>query len=484
MVGATVAWVSVNPSVATVDGNGLVSAAGEGATNITGAAGTTASASVAVVVEQVPNTIVLSAPPDSVAVGDSIQMNAEAFDALDNPIADVTFEWSTSDPAIMTVDQEGWVRARAAGSAEITAAAGTTANATVAVTAVQVPSTIVLSAPPDSVAVGDSIQMTAEAFDALGNAITDVTFEWSSSDPAILAVDQEGWVRAKAAGSAEITVKLGDLSASTSLVSSQDQAQPALERAALEAFYHATNGPEWKNNTNWLTDKPVGQWYGVTTDTAGKVITLHLHQNGLRGRLPAELAQLKSLNALLLWGEWERGLTGPIPPELGRLANLTNLDLGNNELTGEIPPELADLTNLTYLTLTQNKLTGPIPPGLGRLANLERLNLGINRLTGEMPSEIGNLTRLTKLRLNDNDLTGPIPALGRLTNLVHLSLSGNPLTGEIPPEIGNLGKLEWLSISGTDLTGSIPPELGGAFAVEMAVVVGQFIDRFGPARTG
>ena len=126
------------------------------------------------------------------------------FDALGNAIADVTFEWSSSDTAIVTVDQRGWVRARAAGSAEITAAAGTTANATVAVTAVQVPSTIVLSAPPDSVAVGDSIQMNAEAFDALDNPIADVTFEWSTSDPAIMTVDQEGWVRARAAGSAEI----------------------------------------------------------------------------------------------------------------------------------------------------------------------------------------------------------------------------------------------------------------------------------------
>ena len=544
IVGATVAWVSADPSVATVDGNGLVSAAGNGATNITVTAGTTASASVAVTVEQVANAIVLSAPPDSLAVGDSIQMTAEALDALDNAIGDVALQWSSSDPAIatvdqegwvrgraggsveitvaagttasatatvmsvqvpstivlsapaysvavgdsiqitaevldglgnaitdvtlqwssvdskvVTVDQEGWVRARAAGSAEITVAAGTTATATATVTAVQVPNTIMLSAPADSVAVGDSIQMTAEAFDGLGNPIANVTFEWSSSNTTAANVDQRGWVRAQAEGSAVISVTLGNLSASRSLVIYRDQ-DDSDERAALEAFYHATNGPGWKNNTNWLTNKPLGEWYGVTTDAAGRVITLHLHQNGLRGRLPAELAQLKNLRNLLLWGEWERGLSGPIPPELGRLANLTNLDLGNNELTGPIPPELGDLANLTDLSLTQNKLTGPIPPELGHLTNLERLYLGTNRLTGEVPPEIGNLTGLTRLSLHNNDLTGPIPALGRLSNLVHLSLSDNRLTGEIPPEMGNLGKLEWLSISGTDLTGPIPPELG------------------------
>ena len=541
--GATVAWVSANPSVATVDGTGLVSAAGEGATNITVTAGTTASASVGVIVEQVANTIVLSRPPDSVAVGDSVQMTAEAFDALDNAIADVAFEWSSSDTTIVTVDQEGWVRARAAGSVGITAAAGATASATATVKAVQVPDTVVLTAPRDSVAVGDSIQLTAEAFDALGNAIADVAFEWSSSDTTIVTVDQEGWVRARAAGSAEITaaagatasgtamvkavqvpdtvvltalrdsvavgdsiqmtaeafdaldnaiadvafewsssdttimtvdqegwvraraagsakitVTLGDLSAATSLVSFPR------ERAALEAFYYATNGPEWKNNTNWLTDKPAEQWYGVETDAADKVVGLSFNKNGLTGRLPSELAYLSDLKKLSLWGDWGPGnsITGPIPAELAGLSNLTVLKLGNNELTGEIPPELANLTNLTNLSLVQNKLTGRIPPGLGRLTNLERLSLGGNALTGEIPPELGNLTRLRYLYLPGNALAGDIPAeIWNLVELTDLYLGNNDLTGEISPEVANLVRLEILSLHSTAVTGRIPPEVGG-----------------------
>ncbi|MDE2652511.1 MAG: Ig-like domain-containing protein [Gemmatimonadota bacterium] len=389
MAGATVAWVSANTSVATVDGNGLVESASQGATNIVVTAGSTASASVGVMVEQVPHTVVLSEPPDSLAVGDSIQFTAQAFDALGSAIADVTFEWSSSDTAIVTVDQRGWVRAMAGGSAEITASAGTTASAVVEITAVQVPHTVVLSEPPDSLAVGDSIQFTAQAFDALGSAIADVTFEWSSSDTTIAAVTQDGWVDGRSAGSVEITVGVGDLSAFRSLVIYRDQDNPD-ERAALEAFYYATNGPEWKNNTNWLSDKPVGQWYGVETDDSGNVVGLDFNKNGLRGRLPVELADLSNLKKLFLWGEWggEPDLTGPIPPELGALSNLTVLVLGNNELTGEIPPELADLANLTRLSLDQNRLTGPIPPELGRLTQLEDLGLGGNLLTGKIPPEL------------------------------------------------------------------------------------------------
>ena len=41
------------------------------------------------------------------------------------------------------------------------------------------------------------------------------------------------------------------------------QGSPATDRAALEAQYDATYGPNWKDNTNWKTDAPLDSWYGV-----------------------------------------------------------------------------------------------------------------------------------------------------------------------------------------------------------------------------
>ena len=41
------------------------------------------------------------------------------------------------------------------------------------------------------------------------------------------------------------------------------------DRAALVALYNATDGANWRNNTNWLSPRPLGEWYGVTTDGAG-----------------------------------------------------------------------------------------------------------------------------------------------------------------------------------------------------------------------
>ena len=126
-----------------------------------------------------------------------------------------------------------------------------------------------------------------------------------------------------------------------------------LERAALVALYEATDGPNWVDAENWLTDAPLGEWYGVDTDASGRVVWVNLS-----GRWDSDAR------------EWiPYGLSGPIPPELGSLTNLDNLFLGQNELTGPIPPELGDLARLESLNLGGNDLTGPIPPELGSLAD-------------------------------------------------------------------------------------------------------------------
>ena len=56
------------------------------------------------------------------------------------------------------------------------------------------------------------------------------------------------------------------------------------DRAALVALYNATDGPNWTNSTNWLTDAPLGEWHGVDTDTRGRVYALRLSDNQLTGR--------------------------------------------------------------------------------------------------------------------------------------------------------------------------------------------------------
>ena len=312
-------------------------------------------------------------------------------------------------------------------------------------------------------AVGDTVNLTVEVRDQYGEFLPTSSAVWTSDAPGTATVDAQGVVTAMGNGTATITALAEGLGAASVVTVANS------DRAALAALYEATDGPNWVDNTNWLTDAPLGEWYGVDTDASGRVVRLDLSgkwyseaqelvRHGLTGEIPPELGNLANLRSLWLY---ENQLTGEIPPELGNLANLRSLWLYENQLTGEIPPELGNLANLAELLLFSNQLTGEISPELGNLTNLFSLGLAFNALTGPIPPELGNLANLRSLELSRNALTGPIPPeLGNLANLRSLWLQRNQLTGPIPPELGNLVNLDGLSLYGNVLTGPIPPELG------------------------
>ena len=54
------------------------------------------------------------------------------------------------------------------------------------------------------------------------------------------------------------------------------------DRDALLALYNATDGPNWKNKTNWNTDADLSEWHGVDVNE-GRVAKLRLIGNNLRG---------------------------------------------------------------------------------------------------------------------------------------------------------------------------------------------------------
>ncbi len=143
-----------------------------------------------------------------------------------------------------------------------------------------------------------------------------------------------------------------------------DAQNVATDRAALVALYNFTDGANWSNNTNWLSDQPLGNWHGVDTDASGRVTSLILSRNGLTGSIPNELGSLSSLTELNFA---DNQLTGTIPAQLGSLSNLTKLELHNNQLTGNIPTQVGSLSDLTVLELADNQLTGSIPREVGHI---------------------------------------------------------------------------------------------------------------------
>ncbi len=262
-------------------------------------------------------------------------------------------------------------------------------------------------------------------------------------------------------GNATITVTAVD---PDSLSATQDfsvEIFPDPQREILKTIYDEMNGPNWRVSTNWLTDAPLNEWYGVTTNDKGQVTKLELRRNYMWDvEIPPEIGELTSLEYLMFE---LNGLIGPIPPEIGNLTNLTHLYLSDNDITGPLPPEIGNLTKLVTFMIRRNDLDGSLPPELGNLTELLTFYADHNKLSGPIPKELGNLRELSGgLLLNHNQLSGPIPPeLGNLWRVDWFWLQNNQLTGSIPKELGQLAGASEFNLSNNNLTDSIPEGLGG-----------------------
>ena len=503
-------WASSDTTLAVVDSTGLVTGIALGEVQVSATSSGATGRAQLEVVEPAPTTIAVS--PDTVvfdALGDNLRLTAEVRDQAARPMPGEVVVWSSGDSLVATVTAAGLVTAVANGAATITATSGALSD-DAAVQVMQVTRRVTVTPSADTLILGDSLRLAAEALDGNGHPVGNAAFAWSSSDATIASVDSSGVVQGVGEGTAEITAATGTVREVARLTVFNP------DRAPLVALYNATNGPNWVKADNWLTDKPLWQWDGVGTNARGRVTWANLsgerdHQGnwtrrGLEGTIPPELGRLDKLEQLWLYGNElsatippELGdleslvlldlshneLAGPIPPELGSLGKLKHLLLQNNSLEGALPPELGSLAELEVLTIAGNDLSGPLPAALGDLASLKNLNLDDNELAGPIPPELGNLASLRQLYLYDNALTGPIPSdLGRLSNLTQLWLNGNGLTGPIPSELGNLTQLQGLVLYDNELTGTIPPELGNLTRLDRLMLssnslTGPIPDEFG-----
>lgn len=134
------------------------------------------------------------------------------------------------------------------------------------------------------------------------------------------------------------------------------------QRAYLEKLYKATNGDQWTNNTNWLSDRPLSEWYGVemSGDSEGsEIIVLNLRNNNLRGQLPEGLSILVSAKFIKLQ---DNALEGSLPDELALLNEVYSISLFNNNFTGNIPAVLGKKARKDgVLDIRGNRLSGVVP---------------------------------------------------------------------------------------------------------------------------
>lgn len=197
----TVTWESSDTSVATVDGNGQVTAIGGGAATISARAG----AKVALCNVTVPfpvEHITLSHSEVSLYVGRVLQLSASVYPQ--NAEYD-TIEWNSTNPDVASVSSNGAVTAKSKGTATITASCnGVTAQCVITVLNALKGLSFEFGELSIFTGCSEQLSLILDPVDAtLRSAIV-----WSSSDNSTVSVSDKGVITGLQSGSAWVTAQV------------------------------------------------------------------------------------------------------------------------------------------------------------------------------------------------------------------------------------------------------------------------------------
>jgi uncharacterized protein YjdB len=197
-VAGSFTWTSLTPSVATVGPTGVVRAVTNGTTLIvaTEAGGTADTATI--VVEQRIASINVTPSVRSLYLTTSFPFAAQAVDGLGTPLpTQPSFTWSTTAPAVATVDTAGLVTGVGLGSAQIRATSGAVigvSNVSVitAITRIAVVVDTVGAAVTDTftlTSLGLTRRYRAIAHDTIDNVMSGLSFTWVSTNGSVAVMN-------------------------------------------------------------------------------------------------------------------------------------------------------------------------------------------------------------------------------------------------------------------------------------------------------
>lgn len=163
-------------------------------------------------------TLFSGSPPGQ---SDTVQLEPTAYGRFGAARTDIHFSYSSSNSAAATVDSSGLVTARGIGNTTITVSA-CDEKATVDITVVSALESVSVTLASDTVVVGDSALVSAQATASGGGALGGVVFTWSADPASVASVtatdDSTAMVHALAEGTAVITATTGTTSGSATLV--------------------------------------------------------------------------------------------------------------------------------------------------------------------------------------------------------------------------------------------------------------------------
>jgi uncharacterized protein YjdB len=216
---ATVTWSSTQSSVAAVNAQGFVTAAGKGTAQVSAAYnGLTGSAAIAVGPPALVS-IKVSPTPSSLPLGETQQFAATG-NYTDGSTQNLTQSatWISSGPAIATVSPAGAAVAKAVGTATISAISGSLTGSASLTVSPAVVTALNIAPATLSILLGSSsqLQATATMSDGTNQNMTG-TVTWSSMQPGIAIVNASGKITAEMVGSTTILAQGSGFTASADI---------------------------------------------------------------------------------------------------------------------------------------------------------------------------------------------------------------------------------------------------------------------------
>lgn len=212
--GAPIAWQSSNPSVATVDAQGLVTATGTGQTQLSASSGGVQGTANVVVQALPPVPVALvRIEPDSVevATGSEVALVARLYSASGTTLSGRPVTWSSGNAAVATVSALGTVTGGAPGATVVRALAeGVAGEARVIVSdTTTVVGTVQVTPDSSVIDLGGATSLTAEVLAPDGAVLPSVPVAWTSGDTSVASVDANGTVTTRGIGSTGILATAG-----------------------------------------------------------------------------------------------------------------------------------------------------------------------------------------------------------------------------------------------------------------------------------
>ncbi|HEX5971705.1 MAG TPA: Ig-like domain-containing protein, partial [Gemmatimonadaceae bacterium] len=274
LVYRTPSFSTGNSAIATVSVDGTVTGVSAGTTTLTASIdGKSATITVTVTNESTTVASVVITPSNpSIMVGNEVQFTAVMKNAQGTVLSGKTVTWGSSNYLVgYQMNTTGLVYGREAGTSVISATSeGVTGTTVLTVGAKAAPVAYVGVTPtPSTIAVGGTVQLSAQLRDASGNILTGRTITWSSANSAIASVSASGLVTGKSAGTTTVSATADGVSgsATVTVTGTGGGGGGGGGTGSVCSSVTSVGAPAPGNSTSWLPTQFKGMDYMISTGT-------------------------------------------------------------------------------------------------------------------------------------------------------------------------------------------------------------------------